>query len=326
MSDPPQVSVVIPTRDRPDWLRRTLRSVFAQRGVTLEIIVVDDGSLAQVGVSGDGAGDLRVTVLRNEASVGVAAARNRGLAAAQGQWTAFLDDDDLWSPDKLRLQLAALESGAAFAYAGAIVVDPALRPIGSEPAPPPSGLLTALLRDNVIPGGGSNVVAATSVLRELGGFDETFGFLADWDLWLRLAVTSRPAACVETLVAYTHHVGNWSLREPRELTAEFEALARKHHRLSERQGVEFDRVSFGRYLAVSHRRQGRRLAAMRLYLRTGWGERDIGSLVRGVGALLGEQAIRLAGHRPTAPPRPAWLATYATDCESSAVGPTAVSR
>src|SRR5262245_16886500 len=112
----PLVSVVIPTRNRASLLERTLRSVLAQRMGDLEVVVVDDGSTDDT-TSVAGAADVRVAVVRNQTPEGVSAARNRGIAAARGSWIAFCDDDDLWSPEKLTLQLdAAQRAGAHWVY------------------------------------------------------------------------------------------------------------------------------------------------------------------------------------------------------------------
>src|SRR5690349_9916448 len=97
----PEVTVVVPTRDRHARLAATLAGVLRQRDVDLEVVVVDEASSPPVGASADP----RVRVLRHDEPQGVARARNAGLSAAQGAWVAFCDDDDLWGPEKLRRQL-----------------------------------------------------------------------------------------------------------------------------------------------------------------------------------------------------------------------------
>ena len=120
----PEVSVVVPTHDRSRLLALTLRSILGQRGVDLEVIVVDDGSTDDTAEVVAGLGDDRVRLLRHDTPQGVAAARNYGIAEAAGGWLAFCDDDDLWAPDKLARQLhAARETGRAWAYAGAVKID-----------------------------------------------------------------------------------------------------------------------------------------------------------------------------------------------------------
>jgi peptidoglycan/xylan/chitin deacetylase (PgdA/CDA1 family) len=201
----PAVSVVIPTRDRWPLLATTLASALGQDGVPLEVVVVDDGSATAAPVASP-FDDPRVRIVRNDRSLGVAGARNRGIEAARGEWIAFLDDDDVWAPAKLRRQLdAAAAARASFAYAGVILVtaDRGLVTIADPPAP--DRLPQLLAAYNAIPAGASNVVVATGLAREVGGFDPSFGHLADWDLWVRLAAAAPAAACDEPLVGYRLH-------------------------------------------------------------------------------------------------------------------------
>src|SRR5690554_638255 len=93
----PFVSVVVPTRDRPKHLGRTIESILAQTGVEFEVIVVDDGSQVPLGARDLSAlRDPRVRILRNEQSRGACAARNRGVVASQAEYVAFSDDDCEW--------------------------------------------------------------------------------------------------------------------------------------------------------------------------------------------------------------------------------------
>ena len=130
----PEVSVVIPTRDRSRLLALTLRSVRWQRGVDLEVLVVDDGSTDDTAEVVAAIADPRIRLVRQPVAQGVSAARNRGIAEAGGTWVAFLDDDDLWAPDKLVRQLqAAHQTGRAWVYTGEVNVDQQLRVIDGVP-------------------------------------------------------------------------------------------------------------------------------------------------------------------------------------------------
>jgi len=124
--------------------------------------------------------DPRVRTVRHETSRGVARARNAGIAAAESPWLAFLDDDDLWAPEKLAAQLEAAQAAdATFAYAGGGGLDASHRFLFGVEPPDPKTVRDALLRWNVIWCGCSNVIARTEVVRVLGGFDEKLFQLAD---------------------------------------------------------------------------------------------------------------------------------------------------
>ena len=127
---------MIPTRGRWALLEPTLAAALAQDGVALEVVVVDDGSEDGTAAELARVGDERLRVVRHEQPRGVAVARNAGIAAASGEWIAFLDDDDLWSPRKLRNQLdASAAAGAEFAYSAVVAVDEDLTATRALPFP-----------------------------------------------------------------------------------------------------------------------------------------------------------------------------------------------
>ncbi|HEX6207479.1 MAG TPA: glycosyltransferase family 2 protein, partial [Actinomycetota bacterium] len=107
----PEISAIVPTHNRAGLLTTTLRTVLWQRDVSLEVVVVDDGSSDATADLVEGLGDPRVRLVRHDAPRGVSTARNRGASEARGDWLAFCDDDDLWAPDKLARQLAAARDG-----------------------------------------------------------------------------------------------------------------------------------------------------------------------------------------------------------------------
>ncbi|MEV6343002.1 glycosyltransferase family 2 protein [Actinoplanes sp. NPDC051851] len=110
MSSEPDVSVVIPTCNRPELAVRAVRSVLAQTYANLEVIVVVDGPDPATSDALAAIGDprLRVQVLPERGKA--PNARNAGARAARGRWTAMLDDDDEWLPEKIEKQLALAES------------------------------------------------------------------------------------------------------------------------------------------------------------------------------------------------------------------------
>ena len=315
MPTQPEVTVVIPTKDRWETLARTLGGVLAQEDVELEAVVVDDGS-------SDGTSDRlarlvdpRVRSVRNDPNVGVSRARNRGLEEARGRWTAFLDDDDLWSPRKLREQLdAAGEAGANVVYSSALVVDASYRPLDVNAAPPAGGVRKQILQMMAIPGGGSNLIAETDLIRDCGGFDPNLYNSEDWDLWTRLVLAGRPADVQALHVGYVVHEGNKSVTQADRYLEEFEYLDRKHADARRREGVELDRLRMNRWLAGSYRQNGQAGRAVRIYLQGARAHRSAGNVARAVGTALGEPVMRIArrsadARRPGAP-EPDWLGLY----------------
>ena len=271
MSAAPEITVVIPTRNRWELLaRRALPSALAQEAVDHEVVVVDDASTDETPARLSEVEDPRVRLVPLDERAGVASARNAGIATARGAWIAFLDDDDVWSPRKLRTQLdAALEARADFVYSGVVAVggDGAVR--YAFPLPPPDELQVQILRSSVLPAGCSNVLARTELVRAVGGFDEQLFQLADWDLWIRLASSGRPAATDEVLVGYFEHDENMLLTDPADVTRELDYLEEKHRALRARHGVELDRATFFHWVAWGHLRRRQRARAARVYLRSG---------------------------------------------------------
>ena len=101
------VNVVIPTRNRPQLVKRAVQSVIAQTYKELEIIVVIDGIDENTYNALDAVDEPRLRVIKLPISIGAADARNAGVNEANGEWIAFLDDDDEWLPRKIELQLEA---------------------------------------------------------------------------------------------------------------------------------------------------------------------------------------------------------------------------
>ena len=100
------VGVVVPTHDRPELLRTTLRSVLGQDAdADLEVVVVFDRSTPDPSLEGLGSPGRTVRVLVNQRTPGLAGSRNTGILALETEWVAFCDDDDTWVPGKLAAQL-----------------------------------------------------------------------------------------------------------------------------------------------------------------------------------------------------------------------------
>lgn len=103
----PAVSVVIPTRNRPELVYHAVQSVLGQTFSNLEVVVIIDGPDEATKVRLDGIADPRLRTFMYPASSGGAQARNLGVQNARAEWIAFLDDDDQWLPEKLARQMEA---------------------------------------------------------------------------------------------------------------------------------------------------------------------------------------------------------------------------
>ncbi len=208
----PTVSVVIPAFNAADTIGDALDSVATQGFRALEIIVVDDAST-------DGTADVagrwaarnssfspgrecgrqgsRVQVVRLDCNSGPAAARNRGVAEARGEWIAFLDADDAWLPWRLGCQVDMTHRCPdAVAFCGGLVPfgqgAECQAPGGSDPtgrpATQPAARRIPLEMLSVYnPIATSTVLIKKDAVDGAGGFDERFRGPEDYDLWLRLA-------------------------------------------------------------------------------------------------------------------------------------------
>jgi glycosyltransferase involved in cell wall biosynthesis len=259
-----EVSVIIPTHNRRRLLELTLKSVLWQRNVDFETIVVDDGSTDDTPRLLRSLGD-RIRVIRHEQPRGVSAARNHGIAVARGEWVAFLDDDDLWAPDKLNLQLEALRrNGRCWAYAGAVEITMENRILAGQPPAPPQRVVAEVMMRNILPAGSSNVIVSRAWIPGPTVFDGSFYHSADWDLWIRLARRGPPAYVSKPLVAYRFHPGSASL--------DLEGMFSEADEIERRYGGPVDRSDFNRYLARLAKRAGWGQIALRYYGRAAVGK------------------------------------------------------
>ncbi|CAN5381288.1 hypothetical protein BH23ACT3_BH23ACT3_09370 [soil metagenome] len=225
----PTVSVVVPTHRRLLLLHQTVRSILNQTVDDLELIIVFDGADDAVERSVAAIGDPRIRTIVNPVALGVSRARNAGLSMSVAPWVAFCDDDDLWAPDKLARQLRALSASPDARWCavsevrlhedgrlGALVTCPAAEEI-------PRRIRSA----NVIPGGGSGVLADRELVMSVGGFDAEMSMFADWDLWLRLSKAAGVAVAREPRLVYRDH-GTAMSRDMTGVEGELDRLRLKH--------------------------------------------------------------------------------------------------
>lgn len=322
-----QVSVVLPTRDRWALAEDALHSALGQQGVSVEVCVVDDGSLRPAPPGfGD---DPRVRLFRHDRSHGVAASRNRALHAARGKWVAFLDDDDVWAPWHLQRLLRPLEKdGARWGFSGYVRTTLGRKPIGNGPIPAvESNVVRQFLRTNPI-GTPSCAVVGTETVRSIGGFDEQMSVMADWDLWVRLAMAGRPITSAARTVGYAQHSGSMSL-DTDLVQAEWAYMAVHYKSELERLDLRFaDNEYFWRWWAQAYARRRRRRSAARLFLRAalrGGGLRDIARAIAVV-PVVGwpirlRRWVRTALRRRQAPASVhAWLQPFSERASSAGSG------
>lgn len=246
MSDPIQVSIVIPNYNCLDYLEGCLASIRAQQLTAYEVIVVDDGST-------DGSkewlldhqrlhSDIRVVL---EKGLGPGGARNVGVQVANGEFIAFLDADDRWNPDKLPAQLAAhkANSGLVLSFtdyqhieesSGKRLINcfdywPQFKKWLSDK--PAQGFHTLdepalqLLAENVV--GTSTVMVRRDAYLHVNGFDTSLPSASDWDLWLKLSQCGEVACTREQQMDYLMRAGSVSSNLEKRLQA-LVTIAERH--------------------------------------------------------------------------------------------------
>lgn len=203
----PLVSVVIPTKDRWKYLERAIASVLNQTVAPAEIIVVDDASSEDDGARIQGIFGSQIRLLRHDISQGGPAARNTGWKAVKHTFVAFLDDDDLWLPDKLERQLSLMnledKQVVDLVFCGEALVsnDKIVRTL---PANWRADSAQEMLFRNVV-GGTSTSLVRKDCLIDCGGFDVALPSCQDWDLWLRISRKYRVDCVPSILVHRTIH-------------------------------------------------------------------------------------------------------------------------
>ncbi|MGH3674664.1 MAG: glycosyltransferase family 2 protein [Mycobacterium sp.] len=225
MSDPPALSAadglwqptitaVITTYQRSAQVRQAIRSACTQSYAPLEVIVVEDGSESGLPqwLSVEGYGGVRY--LRHDRNRGLAAARNTGLAAAAGEYIAYLDDDDEWKPERFarqvdRLRALAPEHRPKIAVVGCAVEvhDPARRTVRVIEQLNEGDLRASIVARRRLRTLPSSYLFRTETLRALGGFDEALPSSIDHDLWMSLAASGGHALTLRDALVVTYASG-----------------------------------------------------------------------------------------------------------------------
>jgi len=182
------VSVVIPAYNAEKTILETIQSIQKQTFCNFELIVINDGSTDKTVELINTNVDSRVRTFSYE-NGGLPVARNRGIAHATGEFITFIDADDLWVPDKLELQLAALqqhqEAGVAYSWT-AFINDKGQFLYAQEPLFFEGNVYPQLLVKNFI-SSGSNILVRRQFIEAAGEFDPSLKSAEDWDYNIRLA-------------------------------------------------------------------------------------------------------------------------------------------
>lgn len=203
----PEVSAIVPTYNRANVLPRALDSILSQTYDDIELIVVDDNSEDDTRTIVESYSDPRVKYIRHETNKGANSARNTGIKESNGDYIAFLDDDDEWLAEKIHTQLTSLkqlDDSYGMAYSGRQIVENGN--VIEEYKPNLEGeLFNDLLKENFIP-------SETPLIRyecfdNVGLFDERFRSCQDWDMWLRISREYK-ISCDRKILAVSHWDSN----------------------------------------------------------------------------------------------------------------------
>lgn len=217
----PKISVIIPAYNAMAYLPKTLSSVLQQTYKNFEVVIINDGSTDEIESWFVSVVDPRVSIY-SQSNQGLAAARNSGIAQAQGDYLAFLDADDLWEPTKLEKQVRILEENpeVGLVYTWVTYIDENGQPTGRVFKNQEEGDVWKKLTEHNIVECGSVAMVRRSCLDTVGVFDQnltSFNVNEDWDMWLRIAARYPFKAVKEPLVYYRQHSNsasrNWEAME-----------------------------------------------------------------------------------------------------------------
>jgi glycosyltransferase involved in cell wall biosynthesis len=241
----PFFSVIIPTYNRSDKLRRALESLLSQTMGDFEVLVCDDGSTdGTEGVVSAYGEKLRVTYLWEENWGGPARPRNRGITAARGEWLCFLDADDWWYPEKLAEVLPFTGEADLIYHDCEVYTNQGRRGVGKRSRQFKEPVFAELMTRgcSLVT---SSVCVKKEILEKSGGFAEERELVAieDYDLWLRIAlITEKFHYLPRSLGAYWIDQANISEFSEKYIAREAAVLRRYTGHLSRSDRAEAEKL------------------------------------------------------------------------------------
>ena len=195
-----EVSIIIPTKNRPQLLNRAINSVINQTYQNWELLIIND-SESEISINFS---DPRIQLAKNSNKPGANGARNTGINLATGRYIAYLDDDDTWESGKLLKQVKIMESqNAILCYTGKKIIYQKNNKSQIKYSYNSTKLFPQLgLQFHNYIGTTSTVMIKSSILKEEVKFDENIQSLQDFDLFLRLAELGSFVGIPEFLVNY----------------------------------------------------------------------------------------------------------------------------
>jgi glycosyltransferase involved in cell wall biosynthesis len=188
----PKVSVVISTYNRPQLLKRAVKSVLEQTYKNLEIIIVDDSPTNASKEVLEEFPSKNIRYLRRSQKKGVSSAKNLGIRIAVGDFIALLGDDDEWLPNKLELQArlfskvepetGVIHTNCFVEYSNGFCLKTDILRAGADID---ERSLVELLEYNFI--ADSTALVKKECFEKVGYFDENLPYAEDWDFYIRLA-------------------------------------------------------------------------------------------------------------------------------------------
>jgi len=231
------ISIVIPTYERPEFLRRLLHSISQQTFRDFEVLIIDDHS-TQVDKYDEVLSFYskllpRIKYFRNSLNQGACISRNRGILEAKGEWVALVDDDDEWLPTKLQKQIKLIGEGSGsgplgliYTWAYAVKNNQKVWENRSEIE---GNAIRDILKNCFIPS--SSVLLKKEALIAAGMFDTSFPSCQDWDMWTRVFAKGYECGVVKSFEIICHKHELRSIGSGPKASFGYELYSQKHKNL-----------------------------------------------------------------------------------------------